>query len=198
MIEVTQKWPMKMRLKINGDRLSRNVGNKLATHVKKQWKAGLTAGGEPLPLPKQPVKERKGPMHITGWLIGAVRYSRKYKFVMAHNFVRQSKEPNGRLRDLSKRAGSLYGLSRILVSGKWARIKGTTAVTLKSGRKVERRISGDSMRPPVDLYGDTSTLIAEKKEQLAQREATRQLKTGEMGLVTELQQTFRSAKKGQK
>ena len=195
-IKVVQTWPLKMRLQINGDKLSRNVGNKLATHVRKQWKAGLTGGGAPLPVPLQPVRERKGPMQITGWLLSKVRYSRKYQFVMAHNFVRQTKDANGKLRPISKRANSLYGLTRILISGKWRRTTGAIAARLKSGRVVDRKISGASVRSVVDLYGTESALVNGKKEKFAQIEANRQVKSGECGLVTELQQTYRDGRKG--
>ena len=195
-IKVVQTWPMKMRLQINGDKLSRNVGNKLATHVRKQWKAGLTGGGQPLPVPLQPVRERKGPMQITGWLLSKVRYSRKYQFVMANNLVRQVKERNGKMRPISKRANSLYGLTRILISGKWRRTDGEANVTLQSGRVVARKISGASVRPVVDLYGTQSALVNAKKEKFAQVEADRQVKSGECGLVTELQQTYRDGRKG--
>lgn len=195
-IKVVQTWPLKMRLQINGDKLSRNVGSKLATHVRQQWKAGLTGGGQPLPVPLQPAKERKGPMQITGWLLSKVRFSRKYQFVMANNLVRQVKERNGKLRPISKRANSLYGLTRILISGKWRRTDGKVQATLKSGRVVDRKISGASVRPVVDIYGAESALVNGKKEKFAQIEADRQLKSGECGLVTELQQTYRNGRRG--
>jgi hypothetical protein len=169
MIEVVAKLPTKLRLKVNGDKLSRNVGNKLATYVRRQWKSGRTGGGESIPsAEEQP--EGGQPLYRTGELLKSVRYSRYHTFVTANNLRR---EHGG--RTLSRRAWSLYGLVRILASGKWRR-----------GRQ-----KGVPVRPPVDLFGDSSEAVAQRKTDAAQKELQRQLAKNEAGLLVELQQQYR-------
>lgn len=169
MIDISMTVPTRMRLKINADKLSRNVGNKLATHVRRQLKKGQTGGGESIPAP-----EDKRPLHRTGELVKSIRYSRTYQMVMANNL----KRTHGG-RQLSRRAWSLYGLTRILISGKWRR-----------GAK-----KGQPVRRVVDLYGDQSALVTQKKEQAAQAEIRRQLSVGEVGLVEELRSTYRRGRR---
>lgn len=176
MIEVTLTMPARMRLRINGEKLSRNVGNRLATHVRRQWLRGQTGGGESIPVSDDADANRR-PLHRTGELARAVRYSRQYQMVMASNLKRTHGQ-----RSLSRRAWSLYGLSRILISGKWRR----------------GRDKGRPVRPVVDLYGDQSTLIAAKKQEAAQREVTRQLRANELGLVTELEHIYRSGRRSRR
>lgn len=169
MIDISMTVPTRMRLRINADKLSRNVGNKLATHVRRQLKRGITGGGESIPAP-----EGKRPLHQTGELVKSIRYSRTYQMVMANNLKRTHGD-----RQLSRRAWSLYGLTRILISGKWRR-----------GAK-----KGQPVRSVVDLYGDQSALVAQKKEQAAQAEIRRQLSIGEVGLVEELRATYRKGRR---
>ena len=40
------RWPMSLRAKINGEKLSRNVGNRLATKIKQRLRKGLDARGQ--------------------------------------------------------------------------------------------------------------------------------------------------------
>ena len=161
MIIVSMQIPSKIRLRINGDKLSRNVGNRMASHVKRQWRKGLTAGGEAIPA----TREGERPLYRTGTLMKSVRFSRYYTFVTANN---RERTHNG--RTLSRRAWSLYGLARILMSGKWRR-----------GKK-----KGQPVRAPIDLYGDSSDIVVRLKQQHAQTEIDRQLSRGEAGLVAEL------------
>lgn len=195
-IDLTITVPAKMRLKLNREKMQRNVGNKLATRLRRQWTRGQTGGGEPLPIPKVENSKRKAPLHVSGTLIKSVKYSRFYSFVMADNLKKNVVDWDGKTRRISKRAHSLFGLSRILISGKWRR-RQDLGKAVQTSRGVMQVLSpGQSVREPVDLYGDTAPATVEAKQDFAQREIARQLARNEAGIVEEAKAVYRNGKKG--
>lgn len=96
--------PISLRLKINGDKALRNVGNRVASYVRRQLRAGLDGDGSPLPRPK----DGGSPLNRTGELIRSIKYHRHLQMVA----------PGTRTRaDISSRARSNYGLMAIHIAG---------------------------------------------------------------------------------
>jgi len=197
-IDLTITVPAKMRLKLNREKLQRNVGNRLATRLRKQWGMGLTGGGQPLPIPTSENTRRKAPLNVSGTLMKAVKYSRFYAFVMADNLKKDVVDESGKTRRISKRANSLFGLSRILISGKWRRRRdlGQVVQTKKGAKRVLS--AGEAVRAPVDLYGDNAQVTIDAKHDYAQREIARQLKRNEAGIIEEARDVYRRGKRSKK
>ena len=197
-IDLTITVPAKMRLRLNREKLQRNVGNKLASRLRKQWRLGKTGGGEPLPIPTSENEKRKAPLHVSGTLMKALKYSRFYAFVMADNLKREVVDQSGKTRRISKRAHSLFGLSRILVSGKWRRRRdlGKTVQTKRGTMPVMS--PGTPVRAPVDLYGDSAQVTIDAKQDYARTEITRQLARNEAGIIEEARDVYRRGKRSRK
>lgn len=197
-IDLTITVPAKMRLRLNREKLQRNVGNRLATRLRKQWGMGRTGGGEPLPIPTSENTRRKAPLHVSGTLMKAVKYSRFYAFVMADNLKKDVVDESGKTRRISKRANSLFGLSRILISGKWRRRRdlGKTVQTKRGTMRVTS--PGTPVRAPVDLYGDSAQVTIDAKQDYAQREISRQLKRNEAGIIEEAREVYRRGKRNKR
>lgn len=197
-IDLTISVPAKMRLRLNREKLQRNVGNRLATRLRKQWGMGKTGGGQPLPIPTSENKRRKAPLHVSGTLMRAVKYSRHYAFVMADNLKREVVDESGRTRRISKRANSLFGLSRILISGKWRRRRDLGKAVQTRRGKMQVLSAGEPIREPVDLYGDTAQVTIDAKQDYAQREIARQLARNEAGIVEEARAVYKAGKRSKR
>jgi hypothetical protein len=100
---------------------------------------------------------------------------------------------------VSKRANSLYGIMRILISGKWnRRIRKERTITTKRGKTIKRGrwVQLRQVRPVLDIYGDRKPATLEAKQQYAEREVARQVSRGEIQLLTELQGVYKTTRKG--
>lgn len=197
-IDLTVTVPAKMRLRLNREKMQRNVGNKLATRLRRQWTRGQTGGGEPLPIPKVENSKRKAPLHVSGTLIKSVKYSRFYTFVMANNLQKNVVDWDGQTRRISKRAHSLFGLSRILISGKWRRRRDLGKAVQTRRGKMQVLSAGEPIREPVDLYGDTAQVTIDAKQDYAQREIARQLARNEAGIVEEARAVYKAGKRSKR
>ena len=200
-LDVTFTVPDKLRLKINRDKFQRNVGGRIATRLRKQWSLGLTGGGEAIPQPIKPVERRRGPMNITGFITKNVKYNPRLQEVAADERKRTFLDSDGKSRRVSKRANSLYGIVRILISGKWHRkVRIDTSYRSKRGKLIvrSRRFQLGQVRRVVDLYGDRAPSTLAAKQEYAQREVSRQVARGEIQLLTELQGVYKTTTKGLK
>jgi len=198
-LDVTFAIPDKLRLRINRDKFQRNVGGRLATRLRKQWGLGLTGGGEVIPEPIKPVERRRGPMTITGFISKNVRYNPRLQEVAADERKRTFLDADGKTRRVSKRANSLYGIVRILISGKWQRkVRIDTSYRSKRGKLIarSRKFQLGRVRRVVDLYGDRAPSTLAAKQKFAEREVARQVARGEIQLLTELQGVYKVTRKG--
>jgi hypothetical protein len=198
-LDVTFTVPDKLRLKINRDKFQRNVGGRLATRLRKQWSRWLTGGGEVLYYPQTEVERQQGPLKVNGWIAKNVKYLPDIQEVAASNRVKTFLDSDGKSRRVSKRANSLYGIMRILISGKWnRRIRKERTITTKRGKTIKRGrwVQLRQVRPVLDIYGDRKPATLEAKQQYAEREVARQVARGEIQLLTELQGVYKTTRKG--
>jgi len=181
------KWPMSLRAKINGEKLSRNVGNKLATVIKKRLRQGVDARGQAI---QQPINGGK-PMNRTGELIRSIRWKDGW---VAPSWYRKRQEKVTRAKAAKKirdrRTGKMVSVlrtQRVETNFALMIVLQTTGGEYKRRHQARKR-NGEpyAHRGMLDLMGsdlpETRTVI----EQLVRRELQRQLDAGEAGLVAEL------------
>lgn len=182
------RWPMSLRVKINAEKLSRNVGNRLATKIKQRLRQGLRANGAAIPAPVTGGQ----PLNVTGELIKSIRYKdgwvaaswhRKRQEKLARKSQwRMVKDRNtGRMRKsfMTTSVTSNFGLMIVLQSTGGTYTRRHTHGRKRDGSLVMRR-------PPMDLMGADSPETRKVIEALCRKELQRQLDAGEAGLAAEL------------
>jgi hypothetical protein len=70
LLSVELKVPLNLRLRIDGDRVKKAAGNRVATLLRKRIRSGQDGDGTPLPTPQQGGR----PLNRTGDLIRSIRY----------------------------------------------------------------------------------------------------------------------------
>lgn len=184
-----RRWPLSLRVKINAEKLSRNVGNRLATKIKQRLRSGLEADGTPIQAPVTGGK----PLNRTGELIKSIRYRDGW---VAASWQRRRQEK------LSRR--SQWRVTTDRNTGQKKKVFMTTSVMTNfalmivlqaTGFRYKRRHSHQTFkrdgtpimrRKYADLMGADTPETRALVMQLARRELQRQLDAGEMGMVAEL------------
>lgn len=182
------KWPMSLRARINAEKLSRNVGNRLVTKIKQRLRQGLTAKGTPI----QPPVNGGKPMQRTGELIQSIRWKDGY---VAAGWSKPRKEKLARKRNWVTRRNRQTGkMERAFVRGSVSTNFGLMIVLQLTGGEYRRRFQGGRKkdgepfmrRSMIDLMGADEPKTGELIMQLARKELQRQLDAGEAGLAAEL------------
>jgi len=149
--------PLRMRLKINGDKLKRAIGASVAAATRRRLTQGQDGDGRPLPAPESGTP----PLQRTGVMIKSIKYWARMGIVAPSTTARP---------DVSARARSNFGLMSIHISGIYS----------KDGDAVDRPAL-------VDPMGQNSPETFKAIEKSGTKELARQLKKNEAGLLLELQ-----------
>jgi hypothetical protein len=181
------RWPMSLRAKINGEKLSRNVGNRLATKIKQRLRKGLEADGRPI---EPPVTGGK-PLNRTGELIRSIRWDGGF---VAPSYRRTRREKLNRAGNWRERTNRQTGKKeRWFHAGKVRSNFALMIVLQTTGGEYTRRYrtkkrNGEpfAKRRMMDLMGADEPETRRIIEELTKRELQRQLDAGEAGLAAEL------------
>lgn len=178
------KWPISMRMKINAEKLSRNVGNRLATKIKQRLRAGIDGAGRPL----KPPMTGGQPLNRTGELIRSIRWKdywvsaswtkkRQEKLKRQSSYFMQRERSTGRMRKHFFVRGNIATNFALLL-----------ALQLTQGQYTRRHHGRLGTAPPKnwDIMGAGTQQTREQIRALTARELKRQLDAGEMGLVAEM------------
>lgn len=167
LLQVDLNFPTAIRLRIDGDKVKKAIGNGVAAAVRSRLRQGLDGDGSPLPAPAS----GGAPLNARGSLIRSIRYDPRLGFVLPRTTRRE---------DVSKRARSNFGLMAILISG----------VFVPRGRQQS------TDRPMlVDPMGSDQPSTVKLVEEFGAKELKRQEQSGELGLVLELKRSYRQAKR---
>lgn len=179
LLTVDLNFPVNIRLGLNGDAVTRKVGQRLATKIRSRLRKGLDGDGSPLPRPLSGGK----PLNNTGLLIKSIKYVPRLGMVLPSTGIREGAYDKPRKSSqISSRARSNFGLMTIHISGIYTR-KGA---------------SSSRSRPDIDPMGQGSDENRKIIETETNREISRQLARGEAGLLLELGKTFRGARRSAK
>lgn len=175
LLVVDINFPTHIRLRIDGEKFTRNVGNKVATAIRKRLKLGLNAAGEEMPRPLQflgsGLEVRSGEaLKRTGELIDSIKYRKDTGMISPSTSVRTT---------VSSRVRSNFGLMAVHIAGVYQR----------------RGVQPKHTRPPIgDPMGAESQSTVDEIEKASAAELKRQLASGECGLLLELKRSFKSGR----
>jgi len=173
------QWPTSLRMRINEAKMERNVGNRLATLIKKRLRAGLDGDGQAIPTAKTASNPA---INRTGELIKSIRYKDGW-VAPGWSKYRPEKGPGMNVR-------TNFGLMIVLLSG--LNVNRAKRYTRKDGEP----------RQPMPKYGDLMGAESPKQQEqlmdLARREIKRQLDSGEIGIIAELRGVAKQAKRGRR